>query len=154
MAGAGATVGNRGVVLVEPGHVELEEIRVEPPGPGEVLVRIAATGVCHSDAHVIAEDGWHHRLPVLLGHEGAGVVEAVGEGVSSLAPGDRVVLATDGSMDLVPRHELVEIVRAAASPDAAVEQLHRLLVTRHAAAPLGSQGRRDDWTIIVRFFSS
>ena len=72
----------------------------------------------------------------------------------ALTPGDRVVLATDGSMDLVPRHELVEIVRAAASPDTAVEQLYRLLVTRHAAAPLGSQGRRDDWTIIVRFFSS
>jgi len=48
----------------------------------------------------------------------------------------------------------VETVRAAASPDAAVAQLHRLLVTRHAAASLGSQGRRDDWTAIVRFFSS
>jgi serine/threonine protein phosphatase PrpC len=72
----------------------------------------------------------------------------------TLAPGDRVVLATDGIADLIPRHELVEVVRAAASPDAAVEQLHRLLVTRHAAAPMGTQGRRDDWTIIVRFFSS
>ena len=71
----------------------------------------------------------------------------------ALAPGDRVVLATDGIADLIPRHELVEIVRAAASPDVAVEQLHHLLVTRHAAAPLGSQGRRDDWTTIVRFFS-
>ena len=71
----------------------------------------------------------------------------------ALAPGDRVVLATDGIADLVPRHELVEIVRAAASPDVAVEQLHHLLITRHAAAPLGSQGRRDDWTTIVRFFS-
>jgi serine/threonine protein phosphatase PrpC len=72
----------------------------------------------------------------------------------TLTPGDRVVLATDGITDLVPQHELVEIVRTAASPEAAVEQLHRLLVTRHAAAPLGSQGRRDDWTTIVRFFSS
>jgi len=72
----------------------------------------------------------------------------------TLTPGDRIVLATDGSMDLIPRHELVEIVRAAASPDVAVEQLHHLLVTRHAAAPLGSQGRRDDWTTIMRFFSS
>ena len=72
----------------------------------------------------------------------------------TLTPGDRVVLATDGVADLVPRPELVETVRAAASPDVAVEQLHHLLVTRHAAAPLGSQGRRDDWTTIVRFFSS
>jgi serine/threonine protein phosphatase PrpC len=72
----------------------------------------------------------------------------------TLTPGDRVVLATDGIVDLVPQLELVETVRAAASPDAAVEQLHRLLVTRHTAASLGSQGRRDDWTAIVRFFSS
>jgi serine/threonine protein phosphatase PrpC len=72
----------------------------------------------------------------------------------TLAPDDRVVLATDGVMDLVPQPELVEIIRAAASPDVAVEQLHRRLVTRHAAAALGSQGRRDDWTAVVRFFSS
>jgi serine/threonine protein phosphatase PrpC len=71
----------------------------------------------------------------------------------ALAPGDRVVLATDGIADLIPRPELVEIVRAAASPAVAVEQLHHLLVTRHTAAPLGSQGRRDDWTAIVRFFN-
>jgi serine/threonine protein phosphatase PrpC len=72
----------------------------------------------------------------------------------TLAPGDRVVLATDGVVDLVPHPELVEIIRAAASPDVAVEQLHRLLVTRHTTAALGSQGRRDDWTAVVRFFSS
>jgi Zn-dependent alcohol dehydrogenase len=81
-----------GVVLSEPGRVALEEIRVEPPGPGEVLVRIEATGVCHSDLHVIEEDGWNHRLPVLLGHEGAGTVEAVGAGVEGVAPGERVVI--------------------------------------------------------------
>ena len=82
----------RGVVLAAPGEVALEEIRVEGPGPGEVLVRILATGVCHSDLHVIQEDGWGHALPVLLGHEGAGVVERVGDGVEGLAAGDRVVL--------------------------------------------------------------
>ena len=72
---------------------------------------------------------------------------------ATLTPGDRVVLATDGVMDLVPQPELVEIIRAAASPEAAVEQLHRLLGRRHAEAALGSQGRRDDWTAVVRFFS-
>ena len=82
----------RGVVLSEPGRVALEEIRVDQPRPGEVLVRIEATGVCHSDLHVIEEDGWGHALPVLLGHEGAGTVEAVGDGVAGLLPGDRVVL--------------------------------------------------------------
>ena len=81
-----------GVVLSAPGTVALEEIRVEPPGPDEVLVGIEATGVCHSDLHVIEEDGWGHAFPVLLGHEGAGIVEAVGDGVTGLAAGDRVVL--------------------------------------------------------------
>jgi Zn-dependent alcohol dehydrogenase len=85
-------VAGRGVVLRPRGEVALEEIRVEPPGAGEVLVRIEATGVCGTDAHVIAEDGWGHRLPALLGHEGAGIVEAVGEGVEGLAVGSRVVL--------------------------------------------------------------
>jgi len=83
---------DRGVVLSERGTVALEEIRVEQPGPGEVLVRIEATGVCHSDLHVIEEDGWGHPYPVLLGHEGAGTVEAVGDGTEGVEPGDRVVL--------------------------------------------------------------
>ena len=83
---------DRGVVLSGPGEVALEQIRVEAPGPGEVLVRIEATGVCHSDLHVIEEDGWGHAFPVLLGHEGAGTVEAVGDETGGLATGDRVVL--------------------------------------------------------------
>ena len=87
---------DRGVVLSSPGAVALEEIAVDAPGPGEVLVRIEATGVCHSDLHVIEEHGWHHPFPVLLGHEGAGTVVAVGEGdgpwVHMCRPGDRVVL--------------------------------------------------------------
>ncbi len=81
-----------GVVLSERGRVALEEIEVDEPQPGEVLVRIEATGMCHSDLHVIEEDGWGHPYPVLLGHEGAGTVEAVGDGVGSVAVGDRVVL--------------------------------------------------------------
>jgi S-(hydroxymethyl)mycothiol dehydrogenase len=82
---------SRGVVLTEVGRFELEELEVEPPGAREVQVRIEASGVCHSDLHVV-ETGWAHRLPVLLGHEGAGVVEEVGDDVESVAPGDRVVL--------------------------------------------------------------
>lgn len=83
---------DRGVVLSSRDSVALEEIRVEQPGHGEVLVRIDATGVCHSDLHVIEEDGWHHPYPVLLGHEGAGTVESIGADVTALAAGDRVVL--------------------------------------------------------------
>ena len=84
---------DRGVVLSGPGAVALEDVQVDEPGAGEVLVRIEATGVCHSDLHVIEEDGWGHALPVLLGHEGAGTIESVGEGVEGVAAGDRVVLA-------------------------------------------------------------
>lgn len=80
------------MILDASGEVALEEMRVEAPGPGEVLVRIEATGVCHSDLHVIEEKGWGHHLPALLGHEGAGIVEAVGAGVESVREGDRVVL--------------------------------------------------------------
>jgi serine/threonine protein phosphatase PrpC len=71
----------------------------------------------------------------------------------TLEPGDRVVLATDGVTDSVTRSELIELVRAATSPDDAVQQLHTVLATRHAKAQSGSAGRRDDWTAIVRFFS-
>jgi Zn-dependent alcohol dehydrogenase len=85
-------VADQGVVLGAPGEVALEEFLVDEPGPGEVRVRIDATGVCHSDLHAIEEDGWGHALPLLLGHEGAGTVERVGEGVEGLAEGDRVVL--------------------------------------------------------------
>ena len=82
----------QGVVLGARDSAALEEIQVAAPEAGEVLVRIEATGVCHSDLHVIEEDGWGHPYPILLGHEGAGTIEAVGDGVAGLALGDRVVL--------------------------------------------------------------
>lgn len=83
---------DQGVVLGARDSIALEEIEVRAPEAGEVLVRIEATGVCHSDLHVIQEDGWHHPYPVLLGHEGAGTIEAVGEGVTSVVAGDMVVI--------------------------------------------------------------
>ncbi len=74
----------------EPQQVEPVELR--DPGPGEVLVRIHSAGVCHSDVGQ-AHGDWGFPLPAVLGHEGAGVVEALGPGVSSLAVGQRVVLS-------------------------------------------------------------
>jgi S-(hydroxymethyl)glutathione dehydrogenase/alcohol dehydrogenase len=69
----------------------VEELDLDPPKEGEVLVRMAASGVCHSDLHVA--QGIHPTaLPVVLGHEGAGVVEQVGPGVAGLDPGDHVLL--------------------------------------------------------------
>jgi S-(hydroxymethyl)mycothiol dehydrogenase len=82
---------DRGVVLTELERYGVEEIELDEPGPGEARVRIDATGVCHSDLHII-RTGFNHPMPVLLGHEGAGEVEAVGEGVDHVAPGDRVVI--------------------------------------------------------------
>ena len=70
----------------------VEELEVEEPRAGEVLVRMGASGVCHSDLHVVEGD-WPVPTPVCLGHEGAGTVEAVGAGVRDVAPGDRVVLS-------------------------------------------------------------
>jgi S-(hydroxymethyl)mycothiol dehydrogenase len=82
---------DRGVVLTEVGRFGVEELELAEPGPGEARVRIEATGVCHSDLHVV-RTAFGHRLPVLLGHEGAGVVESVGAGVEHVRPGDRVVV--------------------------------------------------------------
>lgn len=70
----------------------IEEITLDDPGPGEVIVRLAACGVCHSDLHMIGGT-FKTPLPVVLGHEGAGIVEAIGSGVRGVQPGDHVVLA-------------------------------------------------------------
>ncbi|MET9683380.1 S-(hydroxymethyl)mycothiol dehydrogenase [Streptomyces coeruleorubidus] len=71
--------------------VNLETIVVPDPGPGEALVKVEACGVCHTDLHY-REGGINDDFPFLLGHEAAGVVEAVGEGVTDVAPGDFVIL--------------------------------------------------------------
>jgi S-(hydroxymethyl)mycothiol dehydrogenase len=71
--------------------VEVATINVPDPGPGEAVVKVQACGVCHTDLHY-REGGINDEFPFLLGHEAAGVVEQVGEGVDDLAPGDFVVL--------------------------------------------------------------
>src|SRR3982751_55683 len=71
--------------------LEVDEIDIEGPKAGECLVRLAATGVCHTDAYTMSGRDPSGLFPAVLGHEGAGVVEEVGPGVSSLAPGDHVV---------------------------------------------------------------
>src|SRR5919112_3778685 len=68
----------------------IEDVELEGPGPGEVLIEIAAAGLCHSDLSAI--EGIRPRpLPIVIGHEGAGIVREVGEGVSGLKPGDHVI---------------------------------------------------------------
>jgi S-(hydroxymethyl)glutathione dehydrogenase/alcohol dehydrogenase len=83
---------SRAAVAFAPGQpLEIVEIDVAPPQAGEVLVRIIATGVCHTDAFTLSGEDPEGLFPVVLGHEGAGVVVEVGEGVTTLQPGDHVI---------------------------------------------------------------
>src|SRR5580704_8458347 len=68
----------------------IEQIDIDEPQEHEVLLRMVATGVCHSDLH-FTEGLWPHPAPAVLGHEGAGIVEKVGNGVTYLKPGDHVI---------------------------------------------------------------
>ncbi len=82
----------RGVIARSKGApVEIVDVVVPDPGPGEAVVAVQACGVCHTDLHY-REGGINDEFPFLLGHEAAGVVESVGEGVTDVAPGDFVVL--------------------------------------------------------------
>jgi Zn-dependent alcohol dehydrogenase len=82
----------RAAILWEPGApLSVESAELAPPGPGEVLVELEAAGVCHSDLHA-ANGDWPMRLPLAIGHEGAGTVRGVGATVTSVNAGERVVL--------------------------------------------------------------
>src|SRR5947209_17586582 len=83
----------QGVVAKAKGTpVEIAAVGIPDPGPGEALVRVQACGVCHTDLHY-REGAINDDFPFLLGHEAAGTVEAVGDGVTGVAPGDYVVIA-------------------------------------------------------------
>lgn len=83
----------RAAILIEAGApLVVEEVTIDDPHAGEVLVRITASGVCHSDYHMVT-GAWSGKLPIVLGHEGAGIVEEVGPGVVGLEPGDTVALS-------------------------------------------------------------
>lgn len=71
--------------------LSIEEVGVQPPQKGEVRVKIVATGVCHTDAFTLSGDDPEGVFPSILGHEGGGIVESVGEGVTSVKPGDHVI---------------------------------------------------------------
>ena len=91
----------KAAVLYEPKTpLVIEELELDEPGPGEVLVKLIASGVCHSDWHVVKGEWTHIPLPSVLGHEGAGVVEAVGRDVAHVQAGDHVVLSWRASCGL------------------------------------------------------
>ncbi|NNK98215.1 MAG: S-(hydroxymethyl)glutathione dehydrogenase/class III alcohol dehydrogenase [Xanthomonadales bacterium] len=83
---------SRAAVATQAGHpLEITEIDVQGPREGEVLVRMVATGVCHTDAFTLSGEDPEGLFPAVLGHEGGGVVEEVGTGVASVKPGDHVI---------------------------------------------------------------
>jgi len=83
----------RGAIAWEAGKpLSVEKVTVAPPAAGEVRVRLAATGVCHTDAYTLSGKDPEGAFPCILGHEGSGVVESVGDGVTSVSVGDHVVL--------------------------------------------------------------
>ncbi len=83
---------SRAAVAWEPGKpLSIETIEVDPPKEGEVLLRIVASGVCHTDAFTLSGEDPEGLFPVILGHEGGAVVEEIGAGVSSVKPGDHVI---------------------------------------------------------------
>ncbi len=83
---------SRAAVAFAPGKpLEIVEIDIEPPRKGEVLVKITHTGVCHTDAFTLSGDDPEGLFPAVLGHEGAGIVVEVGEGATSVKPGDHVI---------------------------------------------------------------
>lgn len=73
-----------------PGQLEIDDVQLDDPGPREVLIRTAAAGVCHSDLHFM-EGKYPYPTPAVLGHESAGIVEAVGRDVTYVQPGDHVI---------------------------------------------------------------
>jgi NDMA-dependent alcohol dehydrogenase len=79
------------LLMQQPGKWEVVEVELDDPAPDEVLVRMVASGLCHSDDHVAKADGKVAHFPYCGGHEGAGIVEAVGSAVRGLAPGDHIV---------------------------------------------------------------
>jgi S-(hydroxymethyl)glutathione dehydrogenase / alcohol dehydrogenase len=88
----------RAAVLEEFGQpLAVKAVELADPGPGEVLVRLVACGVCHTDMYTASGADPSGSAPAVLGHEGAGVVERVGEGVSSVGEGNHVVTPTSAS---------------------------------------------------------
>jgi len=108
----------------------IEDVELAPLRPGDVLVRVLAAGVCHSDLHYMNGD-LSAKLPAVLGHEGAGVVEAVGPGVARVQPGDRVITTWrprcgDCEFCVSGRPALCELGRVQASSGGLIDGITRL----------------------------
>ncbi|KAB2850792.1 MAG: alcohol dehydrogenase catalytic domain-containing protein, partial [Sphingopyxis terrae] len=87
----GVDVSEKVVETVNSGKVHIEEVDLAGPKAGEVLVEVKATGICHTDEFTLSGADPEGLFPCVLGHEGAGIVVEVGEGVTSVKPGDHVI---------------------------------------------------------------
>lgn len=89
----GQTITCKAAVAWEAGKpLSIEDVEVQAPRKGEVRVQITHTGLCHTDAYTLSGSDPEGAFPAILGHEGAGIVESVGEGVDSVKEGDSVIL--------------------------------------------------------------
>ncbi|MCB1741840.1 MAG: alcohol dehydrogenase catalytic domain-containing protein, partial [Gammaproteobacteria bacterium] len=110
--------------------VQIEELELDPPGPGEVLVKIGGAGICHSDLSVV--NGHRARLlPMVLGHEGSGEIVELGSGVNDVAVGDHIVFQFSASCGrcrrcLEGRPQICELAAATKSRGALMSGHHRL----------------------------
>nr|XP_033498952.1 alcohol dehydrogenase class-3 chain H-like [Epinephelus lanceolatus] len=92
MATAGKVIRCKAAVAWEAGKpLAMEEVEVAPPKDGEVRLKIVATGICHTDSYTLSGSDPEGVFPVVLGHEGAGIVESVGKGITKFQPGDTVI---------------------------------------------------------------
>ena len=92
----------KAAILREPGHLSIEHVELDGPGPDEVRLRVSASGLCHSDYHIILGDMGRGDIPVILGHEACGVIEAVGANVGWLKPGDFVTTCVSATCGHCP----------------------------------------------------
>src|SRR5438132_5417644 len=97
------------LLLSEYQHLEIADLPEPTPGPGEVLVRVAACGICGSDVHGYDGSSGRRIPPIIMGHEAAGIVAALGKGVTGIAEGDRVAFDSTvycGSCDFCLRRQV------------------------------------------------
>lgn len=127
------------VLETAPGSLVISDIDIDEPGPDEILVRTAAAGVCHSDLHFM-EATYPYPLPAVLGHESAGVIEAVGSSVRGLAVGDHVITClsvfcghceycTTGRPNLCGKHDVVRPANGPQRLSRDGEVMHQFLNT-------------------------
>ena len=154
---------SRAAVAFKAGEpLQIVEIDVAPPKKGEVLIKITDTGVCHTDAFTLSGEDPEGLFPVVLGHEGAGIVVEVGEGVTSVKPGDLVgtgstVVTSDGSLGgvgprragllegcRVERHvaDLVDLRDAVVAQVVVDERLQRVALRQLRRVHVDEQGAR------------